>query len=61
MNEKKITNCDTCVYYVADEEGAYECLVNFDEDDAVRFLSSSNWSCPYYRLDDEYAIVRKQN
>ena len=61
MAEKKITNCDTCVYYVPDDEGSYECLVNFDEDDAVRFLSSASWSCPYYRLDDEYAIVRKQN
>ena len=61
MSDKKRTSCDTCVYYVPDEEGVYECLANFDEDDIVRFLNSPNWSCPYYRLDDEYAVVRKQN
>lgn len=59
--KKKITSCDSCSYYVCDEEGFYECLVNFDEDDIVRFMGSPGWSCPYYRVDDEYAIVRKQN
>ncbi|MFZ1437092.1 MAG: DUF6472 family protein, partial [Anaerostipes hadrus] len=23
--------------------------------------SYSDWDCPYFQMDDEYAIVRKQN
>lgn len=53
--------CDSCVNYVYDEEyEEYNCEVNLDEDDMVRFLSSRYASCPYYRLDDEYGVVRKQ-
>lgn len=36
-------------------------MVNLDEDEMQRFLSYSNFDCPYYSLDDEYKIVRKQN
>lgn len=55
------TGCDTCVYYVYDESyGCYCCEVNLDEDEMAHFLSQSNWNCPYYRLDDEYAVVRRQ-
>jgi hypothetical protein len=25
-----------------------------------RFLSGSQWECPYYSADDEYAVVRHQ-
>lgn len=56
-----ITNCDTCVFYVMDDDGYAECEVNLDEDEMVRFMSSSYRSCPYYQSDDEYKIVRKQN
>ena len=35
--------------------------VYLDEDEMVRFLTSSNYQCPYYRLYDEYGIVKKQN
>ena len=55
------TNCDSCANYVYDE--AYECyccLVNLDEDEMYRFLSGSQWECPYYSHDDEYAVVRHQ-
>lgn len=56
------SSCDTCANYVYDDEyGYYECLVNLDEDEMYKFLSSSFDSCPYYQLDDEYRIVRKQN
>ena len=37
------------------------CMVDLDEDEAYRSMSDSEYSCPYYRLDDEYAVVRKQN
>lgn len=64
MKNKKIqvTSCDTCANYVYDDEMEYyECLVNLDEDDMYRFLSGTFNECPYYQLDDEYKIVRKQN
>ncbi len=53
--------CDTCVNYVYDEEyDCYCCLVNLDEDEMYRFLSGALKECPYFRLDDEYAVVRRQ-
>lgn len=55
------TNCESCVFYVYDDEGYAECEVNLDEDEMAGFLSSSYQSCPYYQTDDEYKIVRKQN
>ena len=56
------TNCETCANYYYDEESEeYCCDISIDEDEMVRFLSSPNFNCPYYRLDDEYGIVRKQN
>ena len=58
----EITNCDTCTNYVYDDEcETYFCEMNLDEDEMFRFLSGSNYNCPYYQLDDEYKIVRKQN
>lgn len=56
------TNCETCTnYYYDDELEEYCCDINLDEDEMVRFLTSSNYQCPYYRLYDEYGIVKKQN
>ncbi len=53
--------CDECVYYTYNEDfDEYECLVNLDEDDLYRFYSHKD-TCPYFRLDDEYGVVRKQN
>lgn len=55
------TNCDSCVNYKFDEDDeCYYCLVNLDEDEMYRFLTGNQQSCPYYRLDDEYAVVRHQ-
>ena len=54
-------NCENCVNYVYDDEcECYCCLVNLDEDEMERFLRGTNWDCPYFRLDDEYAVVKKQ-
>ena len=54
-------NCEECVYYDYDEEeDQFYCTVDLDEDEMERFLGGSFDSCPYYRLDDEYGIVRKQ-
>ena len=41
------SNCESCVNYVYDDE-------------MVKFLTGSFDNCPYYRLDDEYAVVRHQ-
>ena len=54
-------NCEECVYYDYDEEeDQFYCTVDLDEDEMYRFLTSSVQSCPYYQLDNEYLIVRKQ-
>lgn len=59
MNEK--SNCDYCTYNVYDEEDdAYYCQVNLDEDEMERYLQGAFKSCPYFRFDDEYKVVRKQ-
>ncbi len=53
--------CDTCVNNVYDEDyDEYDCMVNLDEDEMYRFISSDQRECPYYRNDDEYAVVRHQ-
>lgn len=55
------SGCDTCNYYVYDEDyEEYVCDVNMDEDDVARLFSDSHFNCPYYKSDDEYKIVRKQ-
>ena len=52
---------DSCVNYVYDEEDeCYYCLVNLDEDEMYRFLTGTQRACPYYRMDDEYGVVRHQ-
>ena len=56
------TDCNMCANYCYDEENdEYLCEVQFDEDEMVRFLQSPDYACPYFRLDDEYGVVRKQN
>ena len=57
-----MTMCEECVNYVYDDEDeCYYCDVDVDEDEMVRFLTQSDYNCPYYRSDDDYLIVRKQN
>lgn len=60
-NQMATENCDACVNYVYDEDyECYCCLVNLDEDEMYRFLSGTQRECPYFRLDDEYGVVRHQ-
>lgn len=55
------SSCDMCVNYVYDEDyECFTCMVNLDEDEMYRFLSGSQRECPYFRLDDEYGVVRHQ-
>lgn len=54
-------DCENCVYYVFDEnDECYICMADMDEDEAVRLLSAGG-GCPYFRREDEYGVVRKQN
>ena len=55
------TSCDLCCNYQYDEEDeCYYCLVDMDQDDYYRFLAGSRFSCPYFRNNDEYEVVRHQ-
>ena len=54
-------NCEMCAHYVADEEFGDYCSVNLDEDEMEKFLTQNMKTCHYFRLDDEYGVVRKQN
>ena len=65
MSEKKkqrpLSNCELCRNYVYnEEEDYYECEINLDEDEYVRFLQSDSSRCAYFDPDDEYKIVRHQ-
>ncbi|MBQ0058652.1 MAG: hypothetical protein KBS83_01640 [Lachnospiraceae bacterium] len=53
--------CDNCVFCAYDEdEEDYICQADMDEDDYYRFLTDKHEGCPFFRLDDEYAVVRHQ-
>ena len=53
--------CETCVWYVYDEDyDDYICDMDLDEDEMLKFLSSTFDACPYYRFGDEYSVVRHQ-
>lgn len=55
------TNCEFCAYYNADEDtGVYVCNMSLDEDEMLHFLKGKFNNCPYFKLYDEYAIVKKQ-
>ncbi|MDD7210362.1 MAG: DUF6472 family protein [Lachnospiraceae bacterium] len=55
------SQCELCAYFWIDEEdGEGECQVNLDEDDMMRLLTGTENGCPYFRMDDEYKVVRKQ-
>ena len=61
MGKKKTANCEYCSNYVYDEEyGNYTCAVDLDEDEMGRFMTNTFQNCPYFQMNDEYKIVRKQ-
>lgn len=54
--------CEDCENYEYDEEREdYVCGVDMDMDELEQFLLSRRTRCPYYRVRDEYRIVRRQN
>lgn len=61
LSKESRTSCETCTYYIYDEE--YECYLcdkNMDEDDYIRLMINQHYQCPYYRNGDDYLVVRKQ-
>ena len=55
------TRCEYCSNYIYDEEfGYYICDVNLGEDEMSHFLRDTFYHCPYFQMNDEYKIVRKQ-
>lgn len=54
-------HCDECTYYEYDEDDeAYYCGVDMDEDDYARLMGSSKSECPYFRNNNEYEVVKHQ-
>ncbi len=57
-----MSQCENCAnYYFDDESEEYCCDINLNQHEIMRFLTNKNYHCPYFRLDDEYGLVRKQN
>jgi len=55
------SNCEYCSNYVFDYyEECFMCQINLDEDEMSRFISDTYYNCPYFSMNDEYKIVRKQ-
>lgn len=60
-DEVKTGTCESCEFYVYDEEWEeYNCSLSLDEDEMVNFLSRNTSHCPYYRYYDEYKSVHRQ-
>lgn len=58
--------CENCMYSEYDEMiEQYICSYEFviDEDDFARmnYINRNNNICPYFRMGNEYTIVKKQN
>ncbi|MBQ3794356.1 MAG: hypothetical protein II798_08655 [Lachnospiraceae bacterium] len=56
-----MSQCDTCTYYVYDEDyESYVCDMDMDEDDYGRIMQGHSRGCPYYQDGDEYKVVKHQ-
>ncbi|MGL5675629.1 MAG: DUF6472 family protein [Cellulosilyticaceae bacterium] len=56
--------CEQCMHLIYDEEmDDYVCSMApaMDEDDFGRMNYGYQKQCPYYKVGDEYTLVRKQN
>lgn len=57
-----MSSCEYCMNYEYDEEyECYSCIIDMDEDELLRIYADKRRGCPYFRMGDEYTIVRKQN
>lgn len=56
------SSCEYCMNYAYDEEyECYLCSVDMDEDEVMSLYTNKRKGCPYFRMGDDYTIVRKQN
>ena len=61
MSRNERVSCESCTYYIYDEDyESYVCDKNMDEDEDIRLMTDRYFQCPFYRNGDEYAVVRKQ-
>lgn len=61
QSKQPATNCDFCFYYREDEDtGISMCSMALDEDEMLYYLKGKFQNCPYFKLYDEYSIVKKQ-
>ncbi len=62
IKKKMAKSCDTCEFYVFDEEyQEYVCDISLDQDEYEQISKGLMRDCPYYRFYDEYKSVQKQN
>jgi len=53
--------CEFCLYQAEDiETGEKYCSMNMDQDDMERLLYNQKQECTYFRMGDDYAIVKRQ-
>ena len=56
------TRCEDCENYDYDEESeCYSCVMDLDMDEFERYVMTQHARCPYFRVRDDYRIVRHQN
>ena len=61
MSRNERVSCESCTYYIYDEDyESYVCDKNMDEDEYIRLMTDRYFQCPFYGNGDEYAVVRKQ-
>ena len=57
-----VSKCDECYNYVYDDElGMNVCEAQMDMDEVESIASMGSAACPYYRVNNEYKLVEKQN
>lgn len=53
--------CEHCMLLDYDEVlDEHYCTVNLDQDDMEKLSYNRKASCPYFRMGDDYTIVKKQ-
>ena len=54
--------CEDCENYDYDDESeTWSCLMELDMDEYEAYVVCRRTQCPFYRVRDDYRIVRRQN
>lgn len=55
------TQCEMCLNFDYDPELDEDyCTMHMDQDDLEKLRANPRSGCPYFRLGDDYTIMRKQ-